>query len=79
MINKYYQKYKDRSTCRKKYASFTKVEKDKRQKMTRERYQNFTEEEKKKVVSIIKKVSKSYQSIEEIIILDMKSNCWNTL
>ena len=28
--------------------SFTKVEKDKRQKMTRERYQNFTEEEKEK-------------------------------
>ena len=48
MVNKYYQKYKERSTCRKKHVSFTKVEKDKRQKMTRERYQNFTEEEKEK-------------------------------
>ena len=48
MVNKYYQKHKQRprKEARKRYQNLSKEEKDKRRKKTRERYQNFTEEEK---------------------------------
>ena len=70
MVNKYYQRHKERfkKKAREKYQNLSEEEKDKRQKKARERCQNFTEEEKEKGVSIIRNVRKSYQSMKEIII-----------
>ena len=48
------------------YQNISEEEKDNRRKKARERYQHFTEEGKKGV-SLIKNVSRSYLSIEEII------------
>ena len=60
MVNKYYQRHKERfeKEAREKYQNLSEEEKDKRQKKARERCQNFTEEEKEKGVSIIRNVSK---------------------
>ena len=59
MINKYYQKHKERlqREARERYQSLFEEEKDKRRRKAREIYQNFTKEEKKKGVSIIRNVS----------------------
>ena len=69
MVNKYYQKHKEKllKEARARYRNISEEEKDNRQKKARERYQNFTEEGKKGV-SLIKNVSRSHLSIEEIII-----------
>ena len=69
MTNNSYQKTKEKlqkEAC-KRYQNVSEVEKDTKPKYARERYQTFTEEEKEKSVSIIKNVSKSYLSTEEII------------
>ena len=59
MINKYYQKHKERlqREARERYHSLFEEEKEKRRRKAREIYQNFTKEEKKKGVSIIRNVS----------------------
>ena len=48
MVNKYYQKHKERlqKETSERYQNFSEEEKDKRRKKAWERYQNFTEEEK---------------------------------
>ena len=50
MVNKYYQKHKEKlqKEARERYQNLSEEEKDKRRKKARERYQNFTEEEKVK-------------------------------
>ena len=50
MVNKYYQKHKERlrKEAPERYENLSEEEKDKRQKKARERYQIFTEEEKEK-------------------------------
>ena len=50
MVNKYYQKHKERlqKEARERYQNLSEEEKDKRRKKTRVRYQNFIEEEKEK-------------------------------
>ena len=52
MINKYYQKHKERlrKEPRGKYQDLSEEEKDKRQKKTREIYQNLLEEQKQKLL-----------------------------
>ena len=47
MVNKYYQKNKERVRCE-NFQNFSEKEKDKRQKKVPEKYQNFTEEAKVK-------------------------------
>ena len=49
MVNKYYQKRKEKlaTVAREKYQILFEEEKNKRQKKARKRYQNFTEEEKR--------------------------------
>ena len=48
MVNKYYQKNKEKlqKEARERYQNLSEEEKDKKRKYGRERYQNFTEEEK---------------------------------
>ena len=55
MVNKYYQKHKERlrKEARERYPNLSEEEKDERQKKARERYQNFTEEEKEKKMSVL--------------------------
>ena len=50
MVNKYYQKHKEKlqKEARERCQNLSEEEKDKRRKKARERYQNFTEEEKVK-------------------------------
>ena len=50
MVDKYYQKQKERlqREVREIYQSLSEEQKDQRQKKARERYHNFTEEEKDK-------------------------------
>ena len=50
MVNKYYQKYKERlqKAALERYQNPSEEENDKRQKKAQKRYQNFTEEEKEK-------------------------------
>ena len=50
MVNKYYQKHKEklRKEAHTRCQNLSEEENDKRRKKARERYQNFTEEEKQK-------------------------------
>ena len=50
MVNKYYQKHKEKlqKEAHERYQNLSEDEKDKKAKKTQERYQNFTEEEKEK-------------------------------
>ena len=50
MVNKYYQKHKERlqKEAHERYQNISEDEKDKKAKKAREKYQNFTEEEKKR-------------------------------
>ena len=50
MVNKYYQRNKEKlqKEAREKYQNLSEEEKDKKHKYARERQQNFTEEEKEK-------------------------------
>ena len=63
MVNKYYQKHKERlqKEARERYENLSEEEKDKKLK-------NAQEGKKKKVVSIIRKVRRSYLTITKIII-----------
>ena len=51
MVNKHYQKHKERlqKQARERYQILPEEKKDKRQEKAREIYQNFTEEEKKRL------------------------------
>ena len=70
MVNKYYQKHKEKlqKEVREIYQNLSDEEKDKRRKKARERYKIFLKKKKKKGISIIRDESRSYLSIEEIII-----------
>ena len=70
MVNKYYQKHKERpqKEARERYQNLSGKENDKKRKKAREKNQNVTEEDKEKGASIIKNVKRSYLAIEEIII-----------
>ena len=70
MVNKYYQKQREKlqKEARERYQNLSEEKKDKRQKKARERYQNFTEEEKEKRRQYYQNISRSYLRIEEIII-----------
>ena len=61
MVNKDYQKHKERlqKEAPERYQNLSEDEKDKKAKKARERYQNFTEEEKKKV-SVLSGAIKSW-------------------
>ena len=50
MVNKYYQKHKEKlqKEEHERYQNLSEDEKDKKAKKAQERYQNFTEEEKEK-------------------------------
>ena len=50
LVNKHYQKHKERlqKEARERYQNLPEEEKDERRKKARERYQNFTEEKKEK-------------------------------
>ena len=50
MVNKYYQKHKERlrKEVRESYQNLSEEEKDKKRRKVRERYQNFTKEVKEK-------------------------------
>ena len=50
MVNKYYQKHKERlrKEVRERYQNLSEEEKDKKRRKVRERYQNFTKEVKEK-------------------------------
>ena len=70
MVNKYYQKYKERllkEACE-RYQNLSEEEKEKRRKRPEKVIKILLKKEKKKVFSIIKNVKRSYLSIEEIII-----------
>ena len=60
MVNKYYQKHKERlkKEPRERYHNISKEEKDKRWKETPEGYQNFTKEEKEKRYQYYSEVKK---------------------
>ena len=51
MVNKHYQKHKERlqKQARERYQTLSEEKKDKRQEKAREIYQNLTEEEKKRL------------------------------
>ena len=71
MVNKYYQKHKEklRKEARGRYQNLSEEEKNKRQNKARARHQNFTkEEEQEKGINIIRNVSRSYLRIEKIAI-----------
>ena len=55
MVNKFYQKCKQRlqKEARERYQNLSEEEKDKRPKKAREKYQKFTEQEKEKKTSIL--------------------------
>ena len=69
MLNKYYQKHKERlrKESRERNQNLSEEEKDKKKK-TKKGPRKFTEENKEKGVSIIRNVRRSYLTIEEIII-----------
>ena len=69
MVNKYYQKHKERlrKESRERNQNLSEEEKDKK-KQTKKGPRKFTEENKEKGVSIIRNVRRSYLTIEEIII-----------
>ena len=50
MVNKYYQKHKEklRKETRERYQNLSEEEKEKRRKKARDTYQNLSEEEKRK-------------------------------
>ena len=70
MVNKYYQKHKERlrKESRERNQNLSEEEKDKKKKKTKKGPRKFTEENKEKGVSIIRNVRRSYLTIEEIII-----------
>ena len=55
MVNKYYEKHKERlqKEARETYQNRSEEEKDKKRKKSRERYQNFTEGKKRKNPSVL--------------------------
>ena len=57
MVNKYYQKHKERlwKEARERYQNISEEEKDKRSKKVRDRYQNLPEEQKHKLLEYMKK------------------------
>ena len=69
MVNKYYQKHKERlrKESRERNQNLSEEEKDKKKK-TKKGPRKFTEENKEKGVSIIRNIRRSYLTIEEIII-----------
>ena len=50
MVNKYYQKHKEKlqKEARERYQNFSEEEKDRKQKMIRDRYKNLSEDNKSK-------------------------------
>ena len=58
MINKYYQKHKERlrKEARERYQNLSEEEKGKRRKKVRDRYQNLPEERKQELLEYIKKI-----------------------
>ena len=70
MVNKYYQKHKERlrKEARAIYQNLSEEEKDKRQKKLEKDITILLKKKKKKGVSIIRNVCKIYLSIEETII-----------
>ena len=57
MVNKYYQKLKERlqKEVRERYQNLSEEEKDTRLKKVRDRYQNLPEEQKQKLLEYMKK------------------------
>ena len=57
MVNKYYQKHKEKlqKEARERYQNLSEEEKDKRQKNVPDRYQNLPEEQKQKLLEYMKK------------------------
>ena len=70
MVNKYYQKHKERfwKEARERYQNLSEEEKDKTWKKAQERHQNSTEEEKEKKRQYYQKCKQCYLGIEEIIV-----------
>ena len=70
MVNKYYQKHKERlrKESRERNQNLSEEEKDKKKKKKKKGLRKFTEESKEKGVSIIRNIRRSYLTIEEIII-----------
>ena len=57
MVNKYYQKHKEKlqKEARERYQNLSEEEKDKRPKNVPDRYQNLPEEQKQKLLEYMKK------------------------
>ena len=57
MVNKYYQKHKEKlqKEARERYQNLSEEEKDERQKNVPDRYQNLPEEQKQKLLEYMKK------------------------
>ena len=70
MVNKYYQKHKERlrKESRERNQNLSEEEKDKKKKKKKKGVRKFTEENKEKGVSNIRNIRRSYLTIEEIII-----------
>ena len=70
MVNKYYQKHKEKlqKEARERYQNHSEEEKTKGEKKLEKGLKILLKKKKKKGVSIIRNVSKRYLSIEEIII-----------
>ena len=68
MVNKYYQKHKERLRKESRERNQNLSEEEKAKKKTKKGPRKFTEENKEKGVSIIRNVRRSYLTIEEIII-----------
>ena len=69
MVNKYYQKHKERlqKEARERYQNFLKKKNKKGKKRPEKDIKILLKRKKKKGVSIIKNVSRSYLNIEEVI------------
>ena len=69
MVNKYYQKHKERlqKEARGRYQNFLKKKNKKGEKRPEKDIKILLKRKKKKGVSIIKNVSRSYLNIEEVI------------
>ena len=69
MVNKYYQKHKERlqKEARGRYQNFLKKKNKKVEKRPEKDIKILLKRKKKKGVSIIKNVSRSYLNIEEVI------------
>ena len=70
MVNKHYQKHKERlwKEAQERYENLSKEEKTKGEKKLEKDIKLSLKKKKKKGVSIIRNLSRSYLSIEEIII-----------